>query len=78
MIGDLRSMARALNGVAVGGEVRCPGPGRSASDRSLSVRLCAASPLGFIAHSSAGQDFFLCRDHVLERLAAAIEAEGRL
>jgi hypothetical protein len=30
--------------------------------------------MGFIAHSLAGDDFMLCRDHVAGRLAAA---EGR-
>jgi putative DNA primase/helicase len=63
-------MAAALGGVVKGGQVLCPGPGHSPTDRSLSVRPHAASPLGFIAHSSGGQDFFLCRDYVAGRLRA--------
>jgi putative DNA primase/helicase len=68
MITDLASMAAALNGVVQGGQALCPGPGRAPTDRSLSVRIVAASPMGWIAHSSAGQDFFTCRDYVAGRL----------
>jgi putative DNA primase/helicase len=74
MIGDLRQMARALNGNVVGDQVRCPGPGRGPLDDSLSVRISAASPTGWIAHSACGDDFFLCRDHMARLLATA---EGR-
>lgn len=42
--------------------VLCPGPGHSRRDRSLSVTF---APDGtFIAHSFAGDDFRVCRDHV--------------
>jgi putative DNA primase/helicase len=68
VITDLRAMARALNGEVVGGQVSCPGPGHSSKDRSLSVCLSATAPMGFIAHSHAGDDFMACRDYVAERL----------
>jgi putative DNA primase/helicase len=65
---DLRSMARTLNGHVVGGEVLAPGRGHSQRDRSLSVRLSASSPDGFIVHSFAGEDWRDCQDYVRERL----------
>ena len=68
MIGDPRAMARALGGEVRRGQVVCPGPGRPPTDRSLSVIVNAASPWGFIAHSSVGDDFIACRDFVLDRL----------
>lgn len=64
----LRSMAAALGGDVVGRSILCPGPGHSPRDRSLSVRLEAAAPDGFIVHSHAGDDWRPCREHVLQRL----------
>jgi putative DNA primase/helicase len=68
---DLRAWARALGGGVEGGQVNCPGPGHSRTDRSLSVRPSATSPLGFITHSFAGDDVKACLDHV----AAALGVE---
>jgi putative DNA primase/helicase len=68
VIGDLRAMARALGGEVVGGQVVCPGPGHSPKDRSLAVRISAAAPMGFIAHSHCGDDWIVCRDYVASRL----------
>jgi putative DNA primase/helicase len=68
VIGDLRAMARALGGEVIGGQVSCPGPGHSPRDRSLSVRIVAAAPMGFIAHSHCGDDWIVCRDHVAKLL----------
>jgi putative DNA primase/helicase len=65
---DLRSIARALNGEVVSGQVSCPGPGHGPKDKSLSVKLSASAPLGFIAFSHAGDDFASCRDYVAEKL----------
>jgi putative DNA primase/helicase len=65
---DLGSIARALNGDVVGGEVLAPGRGHSPRDRSLSVRLSASSPDGFIVHSFAGEDWKDCQGYVRERL----------
>lgn len=63
-----RNAALALGGDVVAGGVVCPGPGHSARDRSLSVRLDAAAPDGFIVYSHAGDDPMVCRDHVRDRL----------
>jgi hypothetical protein len=61
---DLRGLARALGGVVRQGQVLAPGPGHSATDRSLSVKLDTAAPDGFIVHSFAGDDPIQCRDYV--------------
>jgi putative DNA primase/helicase len=65
---DLRAIAHALGGEVVGRQVSCPGPGHSPRDRSLSVRLSADAPMGFIAFSHCGDDWMLCRDDVAARL----------
>jgi hypothetical protein len=66
---DARSIAHALGGDVVGrDQVAAPGPGHSRRDRSLSIRLSASAPDGFLIHSHAGDDWRACRDHVKERL----------
>jgi hypothetical protein len=62
----LSELARALGGEAVGGQVVAPGPGHSPRDRSLSVRLSATAPSGFVVYSHAGDDTAACRDHVCD------------
>jgi Toprim domain len=69
---DLRALARALGGDVVTGQVLCPGPGHSTSDRSLSVRPSHQSPLGFITHSFSSDPFRACRDHVAARLGCSV------
>jgi putative DNA primase/helicase len=71
---DLRTIARALGGEVVGRQVVAPGPGHSQRDRSLSIRLSATAPEGFLAFSHAGDDFADCRDHV--KRALGVDAEG--
>jgi putative DNA primase/helicase len=63
-----RAAARALGGEVTGGQVLAPGPGHSAADRSLSVRLLATASNGFLTHSFAGDDWIACRKHVSARL----------
>ncbi len=70
---NLRGIARALGGEIVGQQVLCPGPGHSAKDRSLSVRLSIAASDGFVVFSHAGDDFAACRDHVARLLGIASE-----
>jgi Toprim domain len=65
---DLRSIVRALGGEISGGQALVPGPGHSKRDRSLSIKLSATSPDGFVVHSHAGDDWQACRDYVLARL----------
>jgi len=45
-----------------------PGPGHSKADRSLSIRIDPANPLGFKVHSFAGDDWQTCRDYVAASL----------
>jgi AAA domain len=64
MITDLRALAKALGGEVSNGQVLAPGPGHSAADRSLSIKLDSNAPDGFLLHSFAGDDAIVCRDHV--------------
>jgi putative DNA primase/helicase len=64
---DLQSLARALGGEVSGNQVLAPGPGHSAKDRSLSVKLDTGAPDGFIVNSFAGDDPIKCRDFVREK-----------
>jgi putative DNA primase/helicase len=58
---DLRAAARALGGEVAGGEILCPGPSHGPRDRSLSVKLSASAPDGFLVHSFAGDPWQDCR-----------------
>ncbi|RYB01302.1 DUF7146 domain-containing protein [Lichenibacterium ramalinae] len=71
---DLRTLARALGGEVTGRGVLAPGPGHSRSNRSLSVRPSASSPVGFVVHSFSGDDFATCRDYVLGKLGMSLDA----
>ena len=64
----IERIAELLGGEASGNQVRAPGPGHSADDRSLSVLLDASAPEGFVVHSFAGDDAIRCRDYVRDRL----------
>ena len=65
---SLNEIARALGGEVTNGQVLAPGPGHSARDRSLAVRLSPVSPYGFICHSFADEDWRQCREYVRDRL----------
>jgi putative DNA primase/helicase len=75
---DLRSVARQLGGDVVGSQVIAPGPGHGKRDRSLSIRLSATAPEGFLAFSHAGDDFAVCRDHVKRALGVNAGRVGSL
>lgn len=62
------AVARALGGEVQGGNITCPGPGHSKTDRSLSILIDPKAPDGFRVYSFAGDDWKLCRDHVMARL----------
>jgi putative DNA primase/helicase len=65
MMLDPRAVARALRGQIAGRDtVLVPGPGHSAGDRSLAVRLDPSAPDGFLIYSHSGDDWRACRDHV--------------
>jgi Protein of unknown function (DUF3631) len=73
---DPQAMARALNGEVSAGQVLCPGPGHTDSDRSLSVKPDKDDPEGFITHSFANDDWRTCREHVRIKLGLpAFEAK---
>jgi hypothetical protein len=59
------------------GQVLAPGPGHSQHDRSLSIKLDANAPDGFLVHSFANDDPIQCRDYVRERCGLpAFKANG--
>ncbi|MGB7044276.1 MAG: AAA family ATPase, partial [Methylocella sp.] len=66
MSATLQSWARALGGEVSGVQVLCPGPGHSAKDRSLSVKIGRDGQP--VVHSHAGNDWKECLDYVRERL----------
>jgi hypothetical protein len=64
-----RHVARALGGEAVGRTAALvPGPGHGRKDRSLSIKLDAHAPNGFLVNSFCGDDWKECRDYVAEKL----------
>jgi hypothetical protein len=66
---DIRSVARAMNGIVSHGAALVPGPGHSAHDRSLSIKIDLNAPEGFVVHSFAGDNPIVCRDFVRRKLA---------
>jgi putative DNA primase/helicase len=74
----LRRMAQALGGDVARASIICPGPGHSPRDRSLSVTLSAAAPDGFIVFSHAGDDWRVCRAHVLKHLGGPADYQPRV
>ena len=65
---SLQTVAKALGGEVNGDQVLCPGPGHSAADRSLSIKVDVNAPDGFIVNSFAGDDAIVCKDFVRDRL----------
>jgi hypothetical protein len=65
---SINKIAEALGGDVVNREALVPGPGHSAEDRSLSIKLDSAAPDRFVVHSFAGDDPIACRDHVRQKL----------
>ena len=63
---QLHTWATMLGGEVCGEQVLCPGPGHSADDRSLSVKIGADGEP--VVHSFAGDDWRKCLDHVRQRL----------
>ena len=64
---DPKNLARQLGGQAAGNEIRCPGPGHSTKDRSLSVKVDSGAQGGFVVHSFAGDDPIACKDYVRQK-----------
>ena len=75
---SLRAMASALGGEVSAGQVLAPGPGHSAADRSLSVKLDRGAPDGFVVNSFASDDVLACRDYVRDKFGLPVfKANGR-
>jgi len=75
---DLRSIAHALGGDVSKGQVLAPGPGHSAADRSMSVKIDPGAPDEFVVHSFANDDPIACKDYVREKLGLeAFKSNGR-
>lgn len=73
---DLRMIASALGGEISGRQLLCPGPGHSARDRSLSIKIEPNAPDGFIVFSHAGDDPIACKDYVRQRLGLPMWQPG--
>jgi hypothetical protein len=65
---SLNRIAEILGGRVSGNEVIAPGPGHSAADASMSIKVDAAAPDGFVVHSFAGDDDIACKDYVRKKL----------
>lgn len=78
MILDARNIAYALGGDVTGRD-RCnvPGPGHGKLDRSLSIKIDARAPGGFVVFSHAADDPMECRDYVCEKLGLPQWQRGR-
>jgi hypothetical protein len=72
MLPDLQTLARALGGEVNDGQVIAPGPGHSAKDRSLSVKLDNNAPDGFLVHSFSTDDPIICSDYVRAKIGHLI------
>lgn len=72
-----QQVAAALGGEVSGREILAPGPNHSAKDRSLSIKLDADAPDGFVVHSFAGDDALTCKDHVRGKLGIPWTPNGR-
>ena len=66
--GFSRQERELLGGEACGEQVLAPGPGHSAEDRSLSVKLDDDAADGFVINTFSGDDVAACRDHVRQKL----------
>jgi 5S rRNA maturation endonuclease (ribonuclease M5) len=64
---SLTEIAKTLGGEVAGKQVRAPGPGHSAADRSLVVKLNDAGD-DIIVHSFANDDPIECKDFVRSKL----------
>src|SRR5215510_11253805 len=67
----------AIIGGDVTGRDSCnvPGPGHSAKDKSLSIKIDPTAPDGFLVYSHAGDNGIECKDWVRQKLG--LEPGGR-
>ena len=69
MNATLHTWAKLLGGEVSGAQVLCPGPGHSAADRSLSVKIGKDGQP--VVHSFCGDDPMACKDYVRATLGMA-------
>jgi RecA-family ATPase len=70
---SLQQIARALNGEVCNGQVLAPGPGHSAQDRSLSVKINGDDVL---VHSFASDDQIACLKYVRDKCGIVFKPNG--
>jgi putative DNA primase/helicase len=68
MIPTIEQLRSALGGEICGKQLKCPGPGHSPRDRSLSILIDPGAPDGFVLYSHAGDDWQDCRNYVRQTL----------
>jgi hypothetical protein len=77
VIVNLHAAAKTLGGKVYGKQIRCPGPGHSKNDESLSVMFDPSAPDGFVVESfSPRDDWRTCRDYVKHRLGIGHDYRG--
>jgi hypothetical protein len=69
---SIEKIAAVLGGSVSGREALVPGPGHSAVDRSLSIKLDVEAPDGFVLHSFAGDDAIACQFCALTRTGVGL------
>ena len=75
---DPKELAAALGGKLYNANtIRCPGPGHSAGDQSLSILISPDAEDGFTVHSFADDDWRECRDIVMEAIRGLPKGERR-
>jgi putative DNA primase/helicase len=71
-------LANLLGGDVVGAyRILAPGPGHGRADRSMSVLFSDTAVDGFVVSSFAGDDWRVCREHVLMTLGQAPARRGQ-
>ena len=73
----LQALAGIFGGEVSDGQVRAPGPGHSAKDRSMSIRLDPSAPDGFLVNTfSPADDPIACKDYVRQKLGIPFKPNG--
>lgn len=66
---DIANIVHVLGGEKTGRDsCNVPGPGHGPKDRSLSIKLIATAPGGFVVYSHSRDNAIECRDYVRQRL----------
>jgi AAA domain len=65
---SLNEIAQRMGGEISGNQVKCPGPGHSFKDRSVTIKVEPLAPGGLVVYSHAQDDNLKCKDYVLQKL----------